>query len=71
MYRCMFFLVLVCSLGLSAQDIPLESCNRLPMVKATVGKRQVQFLLDTGAAGTMLNQKSFPSQETTEIMVES
>ncbi len=71
MSRRLFFFVLLAPLTALAQEIPLESCNQLPMVKAQVGKRQFQFLLDTGAAGTLLNQKSFPSQETTEIMMES
>jgi hypothetical protein len=54
-----------------AQDVPLENCRELPMVKANVGKRQFQFLLDTGASRTLLNQKSFPSLDATEIMLES
>jgi ketosteroid isomerase-like protein len=54
-----------------AQEIPLESCRQLPVVKATVGKRQVQFLVDTGAASTLLNLKSFSSPDTAEITMES
>ena len=67
------FLVLLASFnGVGwAQDIPLDNCRQLPMLKATVGKRQFQFLLDTGASNTLLNQKSFPSLDTTEIMMES
>jgi hypothetical protein len=41
------------------------------MVKAKVGQRQFQFLLDTGAASTLLNQKSFTSTQATEIMMDS
>jgi len=69
----LFLPVLLISLSVAgqAQDVPLENCRDLPMVKATVGKRQFQFLLDTGASSTLLNQKSFPSQDTTEIMMES
>ena len=69
----LFSPVLLVSLSFAGQtqDVPLENCRQLPMVKATVGKRQFQFLLDTGASSTLLNQKSFPSQDTTEIMMES
>jgi len=54
-----------------AQEIPLENCRQLPIVKATVEKRAFQFLLDTGAATTLLNVKSFSSPETAEITMES
>jgi hypothetical protein len=68
----LIFVLLVSLNGVGwAQDVPLDNCKQLPMVKATVGKRQFQFLLDTGASATLLNQKSFPSLDTTEIMMES
>jgi hypothetical protein len=69
----LLFLVLLVSLNGAcwAQDVPLDNCKQLPMVKATVDKRQFQFLLDTGASITLLNQKSFHSLDTTEIMMES
>lgn len=54
-----------------AQEVPLEACRQLPIVKAKVGKRQLQFLLDTGAAATLLNEKSFSSLESTEIVMDS
>jgi hypothetical protein len=54
-----------------AQDVPLDNCRQLPMLKATVGKRQFQFLVDTGSSYTLLNQKSFPSLDTAEIIMES
>jgi ketosteroid isomerase-like protein len=53
------------------QEIPLDSCRQLPIVKATVDKRQAQFLVDTGAAATLLNLKSFWSPDSTEITMES
>jgi hypothetical protein len=40
------------------------------MVKVGVGKRQLQFLLDTGATTTLLNRTRFSSPEWTEIMVD-
>ncbi len=66
----LLFVVLVSVAG-SAQEVPLDSCRQLPIVKAKVGNRQFQFLLDTGAASTLLNQKSFSSPEATEITMES
>jgi ketosteroid isomerase-like protein len=57
--------------AVQAQEIPLDSCRQLPIVKATVGKQQVQFLVDTGAAITLLNLKSFSSQDSAEITMES
>ena len=59
------------SMGVWAQDVPFESCRQLPIVKVTVAKRQFQFLLDTGAAATLLNWKSFSSTDATEITLES
>jgi hypothetical protein len=54
-----------------AQEVPLDNCRELPIVKATVNKKQFHFLLDTGASLTLLNQKSFSSLETREITMES
>lgn len=66
------FLVLVSAgIATQAQEIPLDSCRQLPIVKAAAGKHQLQFLLDTGAATTLLNLKSFSSAEATEITMES
>jgi hypothetical protein len=71
MVRLSVFLLLLISLTTHAQEVPLDSCRQLPIVKVGVGKHQFQFLLDTGAATTLLNQKSFSSTESTEIMMES
>ncbi|HWX54110.1 MAG TPA: aspartyl protease family protein [Verrucomicrobiae bacterium] len=65
------FLILIISVAARAQEIPLDSCRQLPIVKVTVGHHQFQFLLDTGAGITVLNQKSFSSPESTEIMMDS
>jgi hypothetical protein len=64
-------LVLTFSIAVRAQEVPLESCRQLPIVKVTVAKRQFQFLLDTGAAATLLNWKSFSSADATEVTMES
>ena len=63
--------MLAVSVGVHAQDIHLESCRQLPIVKVTVSKQQFQFLLDTGAAATLLNLKSFSSADATEVTMES
>lgn len=71
MSRLVLFLVILVSAVGWAQEVPLDNCRELPIVKATVGKRQFQFLLDTGASLTLLNKKSFSSLETTEVRMES
>lgn len=71
MSRLLAILVVLISMVGMAQEIPLDSCRQLPIVKAKVGKRQFQFLLDTGAATTLLNWKSFSSTESKEITMES
>jgi ketosteroid isomerase-like protein len=71
MSRLLLVLILFVSVAGWTQEIPLDTCRQLPIVKATVGKRQFQFLLDTGASVTLLNNKTFSSLETTEIMMDS
>src|SRR5260221_2324563 len=53
-----------------AEEIPLERCDRLPVVKVTVGTSELRFLVDTGAT-TMLNLKSFAGGRFKEIHVTS
>lgn len=69
-----FLLVLISvtiSVAVQAQEVPLESCRQLPIVKVKVAQREFQFLLDTGAAVTLLNLKSFSSTEQAEITMDS
>jgi len=54
----------------AAEEIPLERCDRLPIVKVTAGKSVLRFLVDT-AATTMLNLKSFAGGHAKEIQVTS
>lgn len=54
----------------SADEIPIERCDRLPVVRARIGGTEVRFLLDTGAT-TMLNLKSFAGGRIKEIHVTS
>jgi Aspartyl protease/Domain of unknown function (DUF4440) len=71
MVRLSALLLLFMVVTTQAQEVPLDNCRQLPIVKATVNKRQFQFLLDTGAATTLLNWKSFSSTEAKEITMES
>ena len=54
----------------AANEILIERCDRLPVVRARIGKSEVRFLLDTGAT-TVLNLKSFASGQNREIQVTS
>ena len=54
----------------SADEIPIERCDRLPVVRARIGPSEVRFLLDT-AATTVLNLKSFTGGKIKEIQVTS
>jgi hypothetical protein len=54
----------------SANEILIERCDRLPVVRARIGKSEVRFLLDTGAT-TVLNLKSFAGGQNREIQVTS
>ena len=71
MLRVLAFVLLLIPLAAKTQEIPLDSCRQLPIVKATVDGHGFQFLLDTGAATTLLNLKSFSSLESAEITLES
>jgi ketosteroid isomerase-like protein len=54
----------------NATEIPLQHCDRLPIVILQVDKTDKRFLVDT-AATSMLNEKSFPRGSTKEIRVQS
>ncbi len=43
----------------SSNEIPIERCDLLPVVKVRIDGADMRFLLDTGAT-TMLNLKSLP-----------
>jgi ketosteroid isomerase-like protein len=51
-------------------EIPLQHCDRLPVVILQVDKAEKRFLIDT-AATSMLNEKSFTSGPTKEVHVQS
>jgi hypothetical protein len=54
----------------SAEDIPIERCDVLPVVKVHIDGAEMRFLLDT-AATTTLNLKSFSSGRSKQIQVTS
>src|SRR5215470_16100028 len=53
-----------------SDDIPIERCDLLPVVKLRIDGADMRFLLDTGAT-TMLNLKSFSSGRSKQIQVTS
>src|ERR1700733_1593659 len=54
----------------SAAEIPLQRCDRLPVVIVQVNDADKRLLIDT-AATSMLNEKSFASGHSKEIRVQS
>jgi ketosteroid isomerase-like protein len=46
--------------SLSAQEIPIQRCDGLPVIKVHINRADMSFLLDT-ASTTLLNLRSFPS----------
>jgi hypothetical protein len=51
-------------------EIPIERCDRLPVVKVRIDGTEMRFLLDT-AATTMLNLKSFSTGRSKQIQITS
>src|SRR5271163_1909681 len=54
----------------SDAEIPLQRCDRLPVVIVQVNSADKRFLIDT-AATSMLNEKSFTSSHSKELRVQS
>jgi ketosteroid isomerase-like protein len=69
-----FFLLflLTCAATSHAEDVPLGTCDRLPVVEVTVtgAKSKMRFLVDT-AATSILNSKSFSSGDPDRVSVTS
>ena len=53
-----------------AEEIPLETCDRLPVVEGSIAGMKFRFLVDT-AATSMLNLKSFPHGDANTVSVTS
>jgi hypothetical protein len=54
----------------SGDEIPIDRCDVLPVVKVRIAGREMRFLLDTGAT-SILNVRSFKTGKSTQIHVES
>jgi len=72
-------LLLGCALGggavrgqgsVDGDEIPIEKCDVLPVVRVKIAGSEMRFLLDTGAT-TILNLRSFASGGSKEIQVSS
>ena len=53
-----------------SNEVPIERCDRLPVVKVRIGSIEMHFLVDT-AATTTLNLKSFAGGNLKEIQITS
>ena len=53
-----------------SDEIPIERCDRLPVVRVRIGSTEMHFLVDTGAT-SVLNLKSFATGHLKEIQVTS
>ena len=68
---CLIFPVTLLAQAVATPDeIPIERCDRLPVVKVRIGTVDMRFLIDT-AATTVLNLKSFTGGRVKEIAVTS
>lgn len=71
MARTFFFMVLLTACStLRAEEILLETCDRLPVVEVRISGMKFMFLVDTAAVST-LNLKSFPHGNPTKANVSS
>ncbi len=66
----LIFVVLSYCSSARAEDIPLQSCDRLPVMEVSISGSPFLFLLDT-AATSMLNLKSFAHGDRRRIAVTS
>ena len=54
----------------TSNEVPIERCDRLPVVKVRIGSTEMRFLVDTGAT-TVLNLKSFTAGRIKDIQITS
>ena len=66
----LILLLLAFGLPALAEEIPLETCGRLPVVQVRISGMKFLFLVDT-AATSMLNVKSFVHGDTRQVTVTS
>ena len=67
---CMLSFPLLAQEARSHEEIPLERCDVLPIVRVHAADAEWRFLVDTGAT-TILNLKSFSSGVSKEIHIDS
>jgi hypothetical protein len=65
-----FLTLLLAAVSASSEEIPLETCDRLPVVAVRISGMKFLFLVDT-AATSMLNLKSFSHGDARNILVTS
>jgi ketosteroid isomerase-like protein len=72
MVQNLFLVILLaaCVAAARSEDIPLESCDRLPVVQVRISGMKFLFLVDTAAIST-LNLKSFAHGDPTRVAVSS
>ena len=68
--RFFFLPLLAFSVSARAEDVPLETCDRLPLIQVTADGAKLRFLVDTGAT-SMLNIKSFAHGDSRRVAVTS
>jgi ketosteroid isomerase-like protein len=56
--------------SVAKDEIPIERCDRLPIVEVELGGKHMHFLLDTGAT-SLLNLKSFAGGHSKEVHIAS
>jgi len=54
----------------ASNEIPIERCDRLPVVRVKAGGQEKRFLLDTGAT-TILNLRAFSTGTSKKISIDS
>lgn len=64
------FLFLGFAFTASAEEIPLETCDHLPVMQVSISGMKFLFLVDTGAT-SMLNVKSFVHGESRRVTITS
>ena len=67
---CMAAPAALCQSVTSSEQIPIERCDKLSVVRVRIGSKEMRFLLDTGAT-SVLNLKSFAAGKQKEIEVTS
>src|SRR5260370_33625196 len=66
----LLFLIEIAPCAARAQEIPLERCDKLPVIEVAVGGQSKLFLVDT-AATSFLNLQSFAEGKTHDVQVTS